>query len=246
MPVSENRLSARFSPKAQPKSPTRKNDACQGFYPSLLEETLGALAIAGCAILSPFLRPWYRKWGATASELSATLPGDDMVPRPNLECTRALTIHAPSETTWPWLAQMGHGRGGLYTYQRLENLAGCQMVNADRILSEYQDLRVGDKVKLGPDGYPSFDVKAVDPGRSLVLCGAGGAEQTAPITSMWVFFLQAVDRKPTRPIVRSRTAYQPSFANLLIWRMLTDPISFVVERKMLQGVKERAEASTSA
>ena len=213
--------------------------------PSLLEEIVGAFAIAGCVIFSPTLRSWYRKWGATTREVMASLPGDSLIPLPSLDCTRAITILAPSEDVWPWLAQMGQGRGGLYTYQRLENLVGCEMANADRVIPEYQDLNVGDKVKLGPDGYPSFDVNAVDVGTSLVLYGAGGKEQAAQITSLWTFFLHPVDRNTTRLIIRSRTQYEPTFANRLIWRVFTDPISFVMERKMLQGIKIRAEANAS-
>ena len=214
----------------------------QKHNPSMLDELFGALAIAGCIALSPLLRPWYRKWGASTDEAKASLPGDDLVPVPNLECTRAITIDAPADQVWPWLAQMGQGRGGLYTYQRLENLIGCNIVNANQIMPEYQQLDVGDKVRLGPDGYPSFDVKAVDPGTSLVLCAAGGEDSPAAITSVWVFFLRPVSQSSTRLIARSRTAYEPSLGNLLMWRGFTDPISFVMERKMLQGIKARAEA----
>lgn len=111
-----------------------------------------------------------------------SLPGDDLVPRPRLGTTRAITIQAPAAEIWPWLVQMGQGRGWMYSYERLENLIRCDMHNADRILPEHQDLKAGDKARLGPEGYPSFDVTAIEPGCALILRGDIPAEQiTSPL-----------------------------------------------------------------
>jgi hypothetical protein len=156
-----------------------------------------------------------------------------------LVSTRAITIQAPVSAVWPWLVQMGQGRGGLYTYERLENLAGCDMHNASRIIPEYQLLEVGDKVRLVPEGRePYFVVSAIEPGRAIVLSG-----DDPPTT--WGFILEPVDENTTRLIVRWRQDYEPTFGNVLGWRVFTDPITFVMERKMLQGIKVRAEAVAS-
>ncbi len=141
------------------------------FNPSLLEEVWGAVSIAGSIVLSPVLRPWYCKWGADDAELDMTLPGDEMAPDPRLESTRAVTIQAPLDTVWPWLVQLGQGRGGFYSYERLENLAGCDIHNADRIIPKFLELKVGDQVRIGPEGYPAFDVAAIEPGNTLILRG---------------------------------------------------------------------------
>ena len=207
------------------------------FNPTIIEEGLGAVAIIISILASPLLRPWYSKWGATEAEVKKRLPGDELVPHPNLENTRATTIQAPSDVVWPWLVQMGQGRGGLYSYERLENLVGCGMHNADRIIPEQQHLQVGDKVRLSQDdSTPYFLVTAIDPGRAIILGG-----DNPPTT--WGFILNPIDEDSTRLIIRFRQDYKPTPVNVLSWRVFIDPINFVMERKMLQGIKARAEAA---
>lgn len=208
------------------------------FNPTIIEEGLAALAIPACVVFSPLLRPWYSKWGATDAEVNKSLPGDEHVTHPNMGNTRSITIKAPAKDVWPWLVQMGQGRGGLYSYERLENLVGCEMENSDRILPEYQQLNVGDKVFLAPEGGPPpFEVTAIEPGRAIIL---GGSE---PPTT-WSFILEPVDQTTTRLIIRFRQEYESTLGNTIIWRVFTDPINFVMERKMLQGIKLRAEQAT--
>ncbi len=211
----------------------------KGFNPTLIEEGLGAAAIGITVLLSPLLRPWYSRWGATEAEVGKALPGDDQVPNPVLETTRAVTIQASAEGVWPWLVQMGQGRGGLYSYERLENLVGCGMRNADRILPEHQHLEVGDKFRLSQsDSTPAMEVLAILPGQAIIVGGDN------PPTS-WAFVLDPIDDKATRLIIRYRQDFEKSFGNVLGWRVFTEPISFWMERKMLQGIKARAEAAAS-
>ena len=186
------------------------------------------------------LRPWHIRWGATDDEVARDLPGDQIVPRPRNRSTRAITIRAPAEAVWPWLAQLGQGRGGLYSYDWLENLTGCDIHSADRIIPELQGLRAGDTVRLGPQGYPAYPVAAVDPGRALALGDAGDLERGP---HSWVFVLEPIDAQTTRLIVRSRGDYPPTLANFIIWRAITEPLHFIMERKMLLGMKRRAEAA---
>ena len=211
----------------------------RNFNPSILEEGLGALAIAGTIVTSPITRAWYSRWGANDQEVQMTLPGDDLVPKPELMSTRAITIQASASAVWPWLVQMGQGRGGLYSYERLENLVGCDMHNANQIIPEYQHLEIGDKVRLVPEGRdPYFLVSAVDPARAIILSG-----DDPPTT--WAFVLEPIDDNSTRLVVRWRQYYEPSFGNIIGWRVFTDPITFVMERKLLQGIKARVEAAAS-
>jgi len=209
------------------------------FNPTIIEEGLGAVAIAATIISSPLSRPWYSKWGATETEVKMSLPGDDQVPNPVLVSTRAITIQAPASAVWPWLVQMGQGRGGLYSYERLENLVGCDMHNADRTIIEHQHIEVGDKVRIVPEGRdPYFVVTVIEPGRAIILGG-----DDPPTT--WAFILEPIDNNTTRLIVRWRQDYEPTPGNVLGWRLVTDPITFVMERKLLQGIKERVEAVSS-
>jgi hypothetical protein len=228
-----------------PEQKRRKTMADKGLNPCLIEEVWGAAAIAGSIVLSPVLRSWYSKWGASEEETKMTIPGDELVPRPRLETTRAITVQAPASAIWPWLVQMGQGRGGLYSYQRLENLIGCDIHNADRILPEHQNLKVGDKVHLTPQEDPAFYVTAIVPDSILVLRGDIPSAQGKPTTWIWIFRLNPIDESITRLILRSRLDYALSFVNTLMWRVLTDPIAFNLERKMLQGIKARAEAIAS-
>jgi hypothetical protein len=185
------------------------------------------------------LRPWHIRWGATDDEIARPLPGDEIVPRPRKWSTRAITIAAPAEAIWPWIAQIGQGRGGLYSYDWLENLVGCDIHSADRVIPELQYLEVGDVVRLGPEGYPAYHVVAIEPDRVLVL---GGNDPDMGMHS-WAFVLESIDEQTARLIVRSRDDYPPTLANVIIWRLITEPVHFVMERKMLLGIKQRAEAA---
>lgn len=211
------------------------------------ESLLGTLQVAGTLLLSPLLRAWYNHWGATEAEVAGSLPGDDLVPSPLQGCTRAVTIHAPAAEVWPWLVQMGQGRGGLYSYEGLENLAGCRIRNTDRVLPEFQDLKPGDLIRLGPQGYPCFTVWDLEPARFLALVAAdpktGQAVDPTPRTkgfsvATWQFYLDERADDATRLVTRQRLAYSRDLK--LMWR-LVEPVDFVMGRKMLLGVKERAE-----
>jgi hypothetical protein len=213
------------------------------------ESIVGAFQLAGALVLSPVLRSRHNHWGATAEEVTRSLPGDELVATPLLGYTRAVTIRAPAAAVRPWLVQIGQGRGGLYSYEGLENLAGCRIHNADRILPEFQDLRVGDLIRLGPPGYPCFRVCSLEPERSLVLVAADPkTEQAADLeprpkgfsAATWQFSLEECADGTTRLLTRQRLAYSPDLK--LMWR-LVEPVDFVMGRKMLLGIKERAEAA---
>lgn len=216
----------------------------------ITENILGALQVSGTLLLSPLLRSWYNRWGTQPGEFLQPLPGDELVPQAQMGYTRAITIAAPTHRVWPWLAQLGQGRGGLYSYDGLENLAGCNIHSTERILPEHQNLQPGDLIRLGPKGYPCFSVAALEPGRSLVLIGADPKTEQPGVYSeerpkgysfaTWQFILQPVAESTTRLLVRQRLVYSPEIA--WVWR-LTEPVGFVMERKMLLGIQQRAEAN---
>lgn len=215
------------------------------FNPSLLEEGFGAVSIAACVVSSPLSRPWYSKWGATDAEVQMSFPGDELVPNPVLATTRAITIEASASAVWPWLVQMGQGRGGLYSYERLENLIGCDIDNADQIIPEFQDVQVGDKVRINPSDAQAFDVAVIDPGKTLILRGDIPDSDNIPTIWIWIFHLKPIDKNSTRLLLRSRLVYKKNFSNTLLWRIFSDPIAFNMERKMLQGIKTRVEGTVN-
>jgi hypothetical protein len=188
-------------------------------------------------------RRWMAHWGATSDELSAELPGDEVIKNPSLTTTRAVTVHARPAAIWPWIAQLGQGRGGFYSYDALENLVGCDIHSADRVVPEWQDVVVGAQVRLAPG--VAMTVAAVEPDRFLVLRGGFPLGRTpAPFDSTWSFVLREEPHGTTRLVSRERYEYQRWWAALVVEP--TSVISFVMSRRMLQGIAERAELAAPA
>src|SRR6266508_4306834 len=134
-------------------------------------------------------RPRQLRWGATDQESDGSLPGDEFIADPGRTATRAITVRASADRVWPWIAQLGQGRGGFYSYDFLENLVGCDIHSADRIVPEWQDVAVGDEVKLHPE--VGLEVAALEPGRSLVLRGAVPLGSIPPpYESTWAFVIR--------------------------------------------------------
>jgi hypothetical protein len=202
----------------------------------------GALQVALALLTAPLSRLWYNRWGATEEEASRPFPGDEYVPSPRLAYTRAITIDAPAASVWPWLVQIGQGRGGLYSYDGLENLIGCEIHSTDRILPEHQDLKPGDPVLFGPaeKKFPGQVVADIQPEKALVLFALDPVTRQAVKSATWAFLLEEQPVGTTRLLVRGRNGYPPNFANHVLWH-ITEAITFVMERKMLQGIKARAE-----
>ncbi len=140
----------------------------------------GLLAVAAIVLLTP----WMDRWGATNDEIAATFPGDELLASPASFVNRAVTIHASPEQIYPWIVQLGAGKGGYYSYTWLETyLLNCPLVNADRIHSEWQDLKVGDEVKMCPKqpGPPPYTVAMIKPDQAVVL----GHQENGKWVDIW-------------------------------------------------------------
>jgi hypothetical protein len=183
--------------------------------------------------------PWRNRWGSTDAELLAQLPGDAVdAAHSTYSVQHAITIRAPAEAVWPWLAQLGTDRGGFYSHAWLERLFGISVTNAERIHPEWQDVRTGGFVLAAPAGYLGFDeplgwrVQLADAPRALVLENWG------------TFAIVAQGDGTSRLIIRSRNAHAPTLAGIgLTWvgLMLFEPAHFIMQRSMMRGIKERAE-----
>jgi hypothetical protein len=200
---------------------------------------LGLILASGLIYVFAF-RPWFLRWGATPDELQKSLPGDEIVGQSMSECTRAITIDAAPEKVWPWVAQLGQGRGGFYSYVWLENLAGCKIVNAERIHPEWQDPKPGDLVRLHPNA-PPVPVAFVQPGYALVLGARAGPAMPGFPSVSWAFIVQPAGAGRTRLLIRWRSSFQPTAGQYLTNKYALEPIHFVMERRMMIGIKERAE-----
>jgi hypothetical protein len=182
------------------------------------------------------LRDWHLNWGADPDEVARRLPGDELLEDADVVSNRAVQIAAPAAAVWPWLVQMGPGRGGAYTYDWIENLFGLGMKSADRIHPEWQDIRIGDTPSVKPGRQPGPDamrVRVLDPERALVTSRDDGRW-------VWGFYLFPVEGG-TRLLSRNRIEAGRSLGSRLGLAVMT-PGSWVMERKMLTGIKERAEA----
>lgn len=203
-------------------------------------ESVGGAVLILVHLLGRPLRRWRTTWGASPEEAAATLPGDDLVPDAAWSSTHAITIAAPPERLWPWIVQIGQGRGGFYSYVGLENLAGCRIENATEVLDRFQDLSVGDPVSLHPKA-PPLTVAAIEPQRYLVLHGSAPDSANA---SLWAFHLIDDGHGRTRLIERGRNAHGDDRKGALSFGpALLEPISFVMSRKMLRTLRALVESS---
>lgn len=212
---------------------------------------VGRWVLAGAALAAWESRRRWRDWGSTEAERWTVYPGDDLVAGPALESTRAVSIRASADDVWRWLVQIGQDRGGFYSYDVLERLIGLDVHSAGEVREEWQHLAVGDRVVLVPSGWLGIEagyslrVAAVDPGRSLVL---RQSPPEHPWDSVWSFTIVPLGRWGCRLVSRTRTVRAAGRFGPLVDALteLGDPITMVMTRRMLLGIKERAERSARA
>ena len=213
---------------------------------------LGGLAAGLAAAASAYwfvACPWHLRWGATDEEVARALPGDELVPDAKISSTHAITIRASLAEVWPWLVQLGQGRGGFYSYDWIEDAMGLDIHSADRIMPEYQGLKVGDTIPLAPDAF-GLPVAILDAEQTMVLHGdtrLPGDEAMPPLrpgeylAASWGFYLFGQGDGATRLVERWRADYTPTVINAVFYRAFLEPGAFLMQRKMLLGIKARAE-----
>lgn len=208
--------------------------------------TSAVVAVGGAAA-----RWRWHDWGATPEEKARRYPGDDLVPEPTDAVTRAVAVDAPPEAVWPWLVQIGQDRGGMYSYDWLENLFGLDIHSTDELRAEWQSLKAGDRVVVVPpgmfgmpDGY-AFPVAEVEPNHHLVL---RQSPPEHPWNAVWTFVLEPDGDGRCRLVSRSRST-RPTGGAAMPLRVATammDPVTLLMTRRMLLGIKERAERSLAS
>lgn len=206
-----------------------------------------AFAAGEIAILLPFsvvLRRFYNRAGCSSAEVESAYPCDKLVPHPSQSYTRAITIDAPASHVWAYLVQLGQERAGLYSYDLLENMVGCEMPFVDHIVEAWQNLSVGDPVRFGParKGYPTQKVVEIQPERVLVWQGVDAKTlmPAAELTAVIAYYLKPLSTGSTRLIIRSHLSHPASTAQTIIWR-LTEVLNYVMEQKMMRSIKQYAE-----
>ena len=198
---------------------------------STLTIATGALGLAG--IYTFGIRPRMLRWGATDEERSRIMPGDSIIANPTHVSTSAITIGARPEDIWPWLVQLGYQRGGLYSYDWLDRLFGfLDRPSSMLILREFQHLAVGDKIYFGPE---ELTVAVLESNQTLAL-----HYKARGIEWVWQFALYPLDSTHTRFVDRSTERIPKTIDGWLMMRAM-EPAAFIMNRRMLLGVKERAE-----
>ncbi|MCC5950937.1 MAG: SRPBCC family protein [Acidimicrobiia bacterium] len=208
----------------------------------------GVAAAAATVAHNRLLTPWHQRWGATDEEVDLALTGDDLVPEPATQATRAITIDAAPADVWPWIVQLGADRGGFYSYDWLENLFGLQIHSAEAIEEAWQDLQVGDLVYANRAGTGGWCVVGVHPHEALVLQAADVTtgrplrrDEQLGYEFLWIFALRPTSAGATRLLVRERSGFRNGLTEVAMSPI--GLISFVMSRRMLRGIKQRAEAS---
>ena len=183
-------------------------------------------------------------------EANRVFPGDELVAHPQSQFTHAVEINAPIEAVWPWVAQIGQGRGGFYSYEALENITGMNIYNSDEVLPEFQDPEIGDIIPFSPeDGYP---LVICESGRSMaietcfdlddnVLYDPALASPENYFHLTWLWHIEPTTEHRSRFFSRNRLEYSKSIKNKVIFGLLMEPIVFAMDRKMCLGIKRRAE-----
>ena len=214
----------------------------------VIENAWGAAHIL-LALGTPFLRRRRQRRGVRDGELQQVFPGDELVPRPRWQYLHGITVKAPPARVWPWVAQLGQGRGGFYSYQLLENLVGCRIRNADAVIPGLQTISVGDDVHIHPE--MPLRVAIVEPDHALVLhtraeltseqTSAKGAGQDPPDLS-WAFIIKEAEGQQSRLFSRYRVDYGRGWARALGYGpWLMEPLSYPMDLEMLAGIRWRVE-----
>jgi hypothetical protein len=209
---------------------------------------VGGAAGALFALMTPFRRGARSHWGLDAEAAARALPGDDLVPAPRWSWTHAVEIGASAADVWPWVAQVGADRAGFYSYQWLENLAGCGLRNAEAVHPEWE-VKAGDGLVLHPK-VPPLAVVGVERGRWFVAHGA--ADEAARwagrpwVAASWLFYLEPLAGRRCRLVSRYRAACSEDLATRLSFGpTLAEPLGFALDRRMLLGVRARVERAAA-
>lgn len=208
----------------------------------------GACVIAG-ALVTPFRRDARRRWGLAPAAAARPLPGDELIPAPAWSWTHGIAVAAPPADVWPWVAQIGADRAGFYSYSGLENLVGCRVRNADRIHPEWQD-RAGTALVLHPKGPPLPIVEA-RAGSHMVAFGPPDEEARAAgrpwSAASWLLMVEPRGAGRCTVISRFRSAHSGDRRTRLAFGpALLEPIGFAMDRRMLIGIRARADAAGPA
>lgn len=208
----------------------------------VIAASLAAPVVAGAVTLTTYLLTGtHRRLGASEDEARMPLPGDELLPQADVQNDRACTIHAPLAAVWPWIAQLGQDKAGFYSFEMLENLAGCQITGATRIHPEWQNTAPGDHFRLHPD--VALRVAQVEPDHYLVVTSQGGAAPGEMDFEMtWTFHLSPTEQASGEPAARFllRERYETHSKRTWVMIQVTSIVSAIMTWRMMSRLKDLA------
>jgi hypothetical protein len=203
---------------------------------------LDALTAVPWFLVAPVVRPWHLRWGSTAAEVRGSMPGDEVVRRAQFIATRAVTVDAPPDQVWPWIVQLGYGRAGFYTYDLIDN-AG--QPSAERILDQFQHPVAGDLMPMYEELHGlaiAYTVTAFEKDEWLVWVHRPTPAEEPDST--WTWRLSPLPGGRTRLVTRMKQDYRWETPGLAFFNfVLMEMGDFAMERRMLKGIKARAESA---
>lgn len=203
---------------------------------------VAAPVVAGAVTLTTYLLTGtHRRLGASEDEARMVLPGDELLPHADVQNDRACTIQAPPAAVWPWIAQLGQDKAGFYSFEVLENLAGCQITGATSIHPEWQKVEPGDHFRLHPE--VALRVTQVEPGHYLVVSSQGGdAPGDMDFETTWTFHLSPLDQAAGESATRLRLRERYATPNKQAWVMIqvTSVISAIMTWRMMSRLRNLA------
>jgi hypothetical protein len=209
--------------------------------PRTVSLVLDALTALPLWVAAPLVRRWHLRWGATDDEVHSEMPGDDIVPRAQFNATRAITVDASTERVWPWIVQLGYGRGGFYTYDLIDN-AG--QPSADRVVEEYQHIAPGDLIPMFHESHGlsiAYTVTAFEANNWMVWVHR--PHENEEPDSTWTWRLTPLPSGRTRLVTRMKQDYRWATPRLAMFNLILMEFGdFAMERRMLKGIKTRAES----
>jgi hypothetical protein len=232
----DERIATRPDPPSAPPRPPGHDGSGQRAR-QVTSQMSDVIADLPRLLTAPLYRRWHLRWGSTTAEITAPMPGDDLVARPPFCATRAITIDAPPHAVWPWLAQVGYGRAGFYSNDLLDNLA---QPSATTILAQHQHLELGQWVSMSPtpSERTAFKVHGFKTPQWLLW---------AKPDSTWSWTLTPLNHDRTRLVTRIRATYDWTHPlGAAVGMVLLEFGDFAMIRRMLRGIKTRAEATHAA
>jgi hypothetical protein len=207
-----------------------------------IAQVLDALTAIPWFLTAPLVRSWHLRWGAVLDEVHGAMPGDEVVPRAQFNATRAVTVDAPPERVWPWIVQLGYRRAGFYTYDLIDN---ASQRSAERILEEYQHPAVGDLMPMFKELHGlaiAYTVTAFETDKWMVWVHRPNPSEEPDST--WTWRLTPLPGGGTRLVTRMKQDYRWETPRLAIFNfVLMEMGDFAMERRMLKGIKRRAESA---